>query len=149
MESGIAIGLSIAALVVSMISPLFEYWWNQRLRHKNIEAEYFISLFGDIIYQDLPKAREYIHYDGKIITGTEELENVLRQIRYKSIFYKQNNPKFYESIVKQVQEFEDYVVTTKEIKDNDRFVGYHKKVDEYIVNLCNSLFECYQGKKKH
>lgn len=146
MESGIAIGISIAALIVAVISPLFEYWWNQRLRRKNIESEYFISLFGDIIYQDLPKAREYIHYDGHEITGTDEIEKVLRQIRYKSIFYKQNNPDFYNHIVKQVQDFEDYLVMTKEIKDNDRFIVYHKKVDEYIANLCDSIFKCYQGR---
>ena len=99
-----------------------------------------------IIYQDLPKAREYIHYDGHEITGTDEIEKVLRQIRYKSIFYKQNNPDFYNHIVKQVQDFEDYLVMTKEIKDNDRFIVYHKKVDEYIANLCDSIFKCYQGR---
>lgn len=63
------------------------------------------------------------------------------------IYYKQSNPSFYSELILQVQEFEDFLVSTQTVADNDKFISYHNKVGEYIADICKSLYECYQGKK--
>lgn len=138
MESAIAIGISIGALVVSMISPLFEYCWNKRLNKKNIESECFKEIFGDIIFQELPRAREYIHFDDKTVTGTEPLEDVLRMLRRRAVFYKNRDHSFYENFIKAVQTLEDYIVVPGDLSA-EKFAEYYNRVDQLIEGIFNSV----------
>ena len=82
-----AIIISILALIVSIFSPVIEYLLNKRLNEYNLTSEYFRSIYGNIIYEDIPKYREYVHFDGEKITGTDELISTLKTLRIKSIIF--------------------------------------------------------------
>ncbi len=147
MESGIAIGVSITALVVSIISPIFEYWWNKKLNERNLASEYFKNLFGDVVLIELPKAREFLHFDGVIISGTEELEKVLRLLRQKLIYFKKSNPEFYSGLLKEIQNFENHLVSNSGPADASSFAQFYNKADEYIEKIHVYINNMYLGKK--
>lgn len=147
MESGVAIGISLAALFVSVVSPIFEYVWNKKINEQNLSSEYFREIFGDIIYIDLPKAIEYIHFDGQEVSGTEELENVLRELRHRMIYFKKNRPDFYKKLINEIQELENYVVTQSGKKDSSSFAAFYNGVDTYIERIYSYINDGYLGKK--
>lgn len=147
MESGIAIGISICALVVSIISPFFEYAWNKKINEKNLASEYFKEIFGDVIYIELPRAREYIHFDGNVISGTEELEKVMRKLRQKLIYYKKSDPNFYDGLLTVIQNFENHLVVQAVKVDSGSFAEFYNKVDDYIEQIYTYINSMYLGKK--
>ena len=147
MESGVAIGISIAALAVSIISPVFEYFWNKKMNERNLASEYFKELFAPIIYEGLPKAREYIHFSGQEITGVEELEKVLRTIRQKLIYFKKSKPEFYKELLEVIQECENYIITKSGKADSTAFIEFHNNIDEYVEKIYLYINNMYMGKK--
>lgn len=147
MEAGIALGISIAALVISIIVPIFEYMWNKKINERNLSSEYFKALFSDIIYVDLPKAREFIHFNGELITGTEKLEEVMRLLRQKLIYFKKSNPEFYKGLIEEIQHFENHLVTQSGKADSSAFATFYDKVDEYIEKIYIYINNMYLGKK--
>lgn len=147
MENGISIGISVCALIISIISPIFEYAWSSKINQKNLYSEYFKEMFNDIIYVNLPKAREYIHFDGQNITGTEDLEKVMRLLRQKIIYFKHSNPDFYSGLLSEIQDFENFLVTKSGKADSGSFATFHNKVDEHIENIYIYMNNMYLGKK--
>lgn len=147
MQEGISLGISICAIIISVASPVFEFFWNKRMNERNLTAEYFKELFGDMIYIDLPKAREFLHFNGKEISGTEELEKVMRSLRQKLIYFKKNNEGFYNQMLKVIQEFENHLVTKSGKADNGAFIEFHNKVDEYVEKIYLYINDMYMGKK--
>ncbi len=142
----IAIGISIAALVVSIISPIFEFFWNRKMNTQNLSSEYFMNIYGELIFNDLPIAREYIHFDGSKITGTDRMITALRTMRQRSIYFKRTQPLFYEKIIQEIQALEDYLVNTNAVADNDKFVAFHNKVDEHLETILACISDTYLGK---
>lgn len=147
MESGVAIGISLAALLVSVVSPIFEYVWNKKINEQNLSSEYFREVFGDVIYIDLPKAIEYIHFDGQVVTGTEHLENVLRELRHRMIYFKKNRPDFYKRLIDEIQELENYVVMQSGKKDSSSFASFYNEIDAHIEKIYSYINDGYLGKK--
>lgn len=147
MEAGIALGISIGALVISIIVPIFEYLWNRKMNERNLSSEYFKALFSDIIYVELPKAREYIHFNGQEITGTDSLENVMRLLRQKMIYFKKSNPDFYNSLIQEIQNFENLLITKSGKADSGAFASFYNEVDEYIEKIYTYINKMYLGKR--
>ena len=54
----IALVISICAFIVSVLVPIFEFLWNNKMNKHNLEAEYFREMYGEIMYQKIPKALE-------------------------------------------------------------------------------------------
>lgn len=147
MEAGIALGISICALIISIIVPIFEYLWNKKMNERNLSSEYFKALFSDIIYVELPKAREYVHFNGEIITGTDKLEEVMRLLRQKLIYFKKSNPDFYNCLIEEIQNFENHLVTKSGKADNSAFASFYNEVDEKIEKIYTYINSMYLGRK--
>ena len=80
--------LSIIAIVISVIAMCSEFFGSQRISRINLEAHFFEEIYNDYLLDKLPSARNKVTYNNNIVTGTEELVDVLNEIRRKSIFFK-------------------------------------------------------------
>lgn len=132
---GIAIGISIAALFVSILAPLFEYWWNKRLNKHNLTAEYFMKVYGEILYKDLPIAHEYIHFSNDLLSGTDKMLEVLRNIRQRSIYFKTVDSEYYKKLLLLVQGLEDFIVNTSEHMTTTQFNEFYNGVDARLEEI--------------
>lgn len=146
-ETAVAIGLSVAALIISIVVPIFEFFWTRKMNDKNLAAEYFKKLFEEIIFIELPKAREYIHFDGENITGTEKLEDVMRLLRQKLIYFKKSNVDFYNGLLHEIQEFENLLVNQSGKSNSGLFAEFHNAVDDHIERIYTYINNVYLGKK--
>lgn len=133
--NGIAIGLSVAAIIVSILSPLFEYWWNNRLNRVNTATQYFEKIYGKYLFEDLPLAREYIHYDGNKVTGTDKMIDVLRNMRVKSKYYEYVDAKFYKEFKGELQSLEDSLVMINDNVSDRAYQEFYNKLDNNISRI--------------
>jgi len=130
-----AIIISILALLVAIVTPIFEKICDKNINDQSLEAEYFRELYGNILYQESPKALSMIHFDGQKVTGTDEMIEVLRSIRLQSVFFKFSNPDFYNELINTTQQIEDLIIQMPENMTDMDFNYKYQKIIELFSNL--------------
>lgn len=143
----IALVVAICAFIVSVAVPIFEFFWNRKLSRHNLQAEYFREVFGEILYQDIPMALSFIHYNGEVVTGTEKMIEVLRKIRTRSIYFKFAEPDFYVRLKTFGQDLEDYLVQSPDDMSTGEFAVFYREVNEKIEMIYKCMSDGYIGKK--
>ncbi len=142
----VALVISICAFLVSIVVPIFEFLWNQKMNRHNLEAEYFKDTYGEILYNNIPKAIQYIHYDGKKVSGTDNIIDVLRDIRVRSVYFKVADETFYKRIKGAVQDLEDFIITTDENMSSAQFASFYGAINEKIEIIYKNMSDKYIGK---
>lgn len=142
-ESTIAILISLVALLVSIFTPAFEYWWNKKMNKANLSADYYLNLYGKHLFDDMPKAREFLHFSDNELSGVDKLIEVLREIRTKSLYFKKRNNSFYKKLCENLQNFEDYLVSNEGKMSQDKFIDFSGKVNTYMCDISDLIFENY------
>lgn len=141
----ITLGISLAAILTSIVTPIFEYWWNKKLNRQNLAAEYFMQVYEKFLFEEIPKAKSYIHYSNKEINGVDEMLDVLREMRQKSLYYKSSDNEFYKNLLTEIQKLEDYLVITYRDIDDEMYIKFYNKVDSYIdaiyKRICDKCFK--------
>ena len=95
----------------------------------------------------LPEARRVILYSNHIISDTDDLIDVLNDIRHSSLFYKYKDKSFYDKLCKELQNLEDRLVknTGNSIED-EYYADFTKAVNKDIENIYNIIMDKYIGK---
>lgn len=143
----IALVISICAFIVSVLVPIFEFLWNNKMNKHNLEAEYFREMYGEIMYQKIPKAIEYFHFDGKKIYGTDNMLDVLREIRTRSLYFKVTDKLFFDELKRTVQDLEDYIVQTPDEMTTVQFATFYATVNQKIEVIYARMSNKYIGNK--
>ena len=143
----IALVISICAFLVSIVVPVFEFIWNQSLNRHNLEAEYFREIYGEILYQKIPGAIQFISYDGKEVSGTEKMIDVLREIRVKSLYFKVTDKNFFDTLKNTVQNLEDYIVKADDKMTTAQFTAFYDEIGKKTDQIYNLMGNKYIGKK--
>lgn len=143
----IALVVAICAFIVSVAVPIFEFFWNRKLNRHNLQAEYFREIFGQLLYEDVPIAMNYIHFDGQAISGTDNILDVLRKIRSRSIYFKYADNEFYLKLIEEVQSLENYIVQTPDAMSAPEFADFYKNIHEKIENIYKYMSDEYIGNK--
>lgn len=115
--------LSILAIIISVFSVFFEYYWSQRINRTNLEADFFKDIYGDYLMKKIPAARTVFHYSNHILSDTDDLIEVLNDIRRSSLFYKYKDKKFYKKLCTLLQGLEDKLVQNTGITLDDEYYG--------------------------
>lgn len=144
----IAIVISICAFIVSVFVPIFEFLWNQKMNKHNLEAEYFRDMYGEIMYQKIPTALEYFHFDGNKISGTDSMLDVLREIRVRSLYFKVADETFFNKLKSAVQDLEDYIVKTPDEMTTQQFTTFYAIVTQKIDVIYMSMSNKYIGENQ-
>lgn len=143
----VALVISICAFIVSVVVPIFEFIWNKKMNKLNLEAEYFRDIYGEIMYQKIPRALNYFHFDGSKLSGTDDMINVLREIRMRSIYFQVIDKDFYDSLKESVQDLEDYIIKTPDEMSATDFAGFVAKANEMVQVIYEKLSNKYIGHK--
>ncbi|MEI3294302.1 MAG: hypothetical protein V8R99_00565 [Eubacterium ventriosum] len=143
--------LSIIAIVISVIAMCSEFFGSQRISRINLEAHFFEEIYNDYLLDKLPSARNKVTYNNNIVTGTEELIDVLNEIRRKSIFFKYRDIKFYNNICTHLQSFEDELVKKSDMHlEDEHYCRFTQYVNDSMEEIYDIIITKYTGKlKKH
>lgn len=140
--------LSILAILISICAIFFEYFWNQKINKTNLEADFFRNIYGDFLMNKISKARNIIHYNNQKISDTQDLIDVLNDIRHSSLFYKYKDKSFYNLLCERLRTLEDKLVSkTDKILDNDDYSDFIQETNSDIETIYNIIMNKYIGKK--
>ena len=78
--------LSLIAIIISVCCVVFEYFGSKRINKISLEADLYRDLYRDYLLKRIPEARNVIHYNNNIVSDTNDLIDVLNDIRRDSIF---------------------------------------------------------------
>lgn len=139
--------LSILAIVISVSCAIFEYFWNQKINKTNLEADFFKEIYGDYLMTKIPKARQYIHYNDGNVSDTDDLIEVINNMRHSSLFYKYKDNEYYKLLCKQLQHLEDILVSKTGSLSDDDYVEFVQEVNADIESIYKIIMKKYIGKK--
>lgn len=143
----IALVVAICAFLVSIATPIFEFVWNNKLNKHNLKAEYFRTVYGEILYQEIPMALNFIHYDGNEVSGTEKLCEALRNIRIRSVYFKVTDKEFFDKLKSAVQDLEDYVVQSATKMTASEFATFYGVISNKVEAVYKYMSDLYIGNK--
>lgn len=143
----IALVVAICAFLVSIAAPIFEFIWNNKMNRHNLKAEYFRNIYGEILYQEVPMALNYIHYNGNEVSGTDKLCDVLRNIRNRSVYFKVVDETFFNKLKSALQDLEDYLIQSPEKMSSSEFATFYAVINSKIEIIYKYMSDTYIGKK--
>lgn len=139
--------LSIIAIIISLFAIGLELLNNQRLNRVNLEAKFFEQIYNDFLLFDFPNARNKMTYNNNVVGNTDEMENLLNEIRKKSIFFKFRDRKYYNHLCERLQKFEDELVSKGDkTLSYDEFYDFQKYVNDSIEEIYDIIVSKYTGK---
>lgn len=142
--------LSVLAIIISIGSVIFEYFWNQKINRTNLEADFFKDIYGEYLMKKIPEARNVIHYNNQIVSDTEDLINILNDIRQSSLFYKYKDKEYYKLLCEKLQGLEDKLVQKTGKMLDDDYAEFIQEINADIEGIYDVIMKKYIGKKiKH
>lgn len=147
MNLNIELVLSIVAIIISLAAIAFEFFGNQRINRVNLRSTYYVEIYNNFLVTKIPEARNKLIYNNNRISNTDELIDVLNDMRRKSLFFKYQDEKFYKKICDLLQSLEDKLVTDgDESLDSDEYCSFTKEVKESIDKIYKMIFDRYTGR---
>lgn len=138
--------LSVIAIIISIGSIFFEYFWNQKINRTNLEADFFKDIYGVYLMKKIPEARRIIHYNNNNISDTDDLIRVLNEIRQDSLFYKYKDKDYYKLLCKNLQGLEDKLVEKTGRMSDDDYAEFIQEINTDIENIYDIIMRKYVGK---
>lgn len=111
--------LDIIAIIISILSLLFTiaiFILNdhraKQLNRINLAAEFFNSVFKEILISHIPQKREMLKWDKGRLVDYEMLCEAITSLSEKSRYYFYSKSKYYEELKKCIQDTEDCICGT-------------------------------------
>lgn len=139
--------LAVLAIIISIVSVIFEYFWNQKINKTNLEADFFKDIYGEYLMKSIPEARNVIHYNNQIVSQTDDLISVLNDIRRSSLFFKYNDKKYYQTLCQKLQQLEDKLVKKSGKMTDDDYAEFIQDINTDIEEIYSIIMKKYVGKK--
>ena len=113
----------------------------------NSSQRNYEEIYNNFLVTKIPEARNKLIYNNNRISNTDELIDVLNDMRRKSLFFKYQDEKFYKKICDLLQSLEDKLVTDgDESLDSDEYCSFTKEVKESIDKIYKTIFDRYTGR---
>ena len=97
--------------------------------------------------EKIPKARRRLHFELNKLIGIEQLIDVIKEMRERSLYFYYRDFNFYEGLQKRLQTTEDYLmekVNEGIITDNRQEI-FFKQVNTYIESIYGWIAEAHFG----
>lgn len=145
-ENNLGLVLSLIAIIVSVGTAIFQFFWSKKFNQTNLQADLIKEIYWNYLIHDVPSARLMMHYNDEILNGADELRKTLNLIRRDSLFFKYNDKKFYNKLKKQLQDLEDELVVHDETRmTHDEFSSFNTKLNNSIEEIYNTIMNKYLG----
>lgn len=143
----LSLKLSIASLIISICTVVFEYFYNKRINSINIDATYFNEIYKDYLINIIPESRVKISLTGSgRISGVDDFLDVLREMRKKSLFFKYKDDIFYKELIAKIQGLEDELVMVEDELENSTYNQFVVRIDYKIDSIYKFILDTMQGK---
>ncbi len=139
--------LSIVAIFISIIIPLFQHFWNKKMHSDDLEAEFYKDIFKEYLIKRIPEARIRIHYNNNKLDGTNRLIDVLNNLRRDILFFRFNDRTYYDELCKLLQKLEDKLVNRTGNMNDSEYIKFYEEVDKDIHSIYEVIMKKYAGKK--
>lgn len=139
--------LAIIAIVVSIISVVVQCFFSQKNNRTNLEADFFKDIYGDYLMKTIPEARQVIHYSNNMVTDTDDLSEVLNDIRQSSLFFKYKDKTYYQLLCNKLQLLEDKLVKKTGYMKDDDYADFILEINKDIEEIYDIIMKKYIGKK--
>lgn len=139
--------LSIIAIIISIIVPLFEYLINKHTNFTNLMSMFYAETYKEYLMILIPESRKKIGFIDDKINDTENLEIVLQGLRTKSTFFSYQNKRFFNNLNKKINSIDDLLV--QHSGRNVDYITYNKFItmlDKRISKLYKYINNKYVGK---
>lgn len=139
--------LSVIAIVIAILSAVYQWRNDMKLNTINLEAEYFKKIYEEHLLYKLPQARKYIFFQGNRLKDYEKLMDELNEIRNASLYFLYSDKKFYDELKLVLQDLEDYLGNcgNQEITDGNQEIVL-KEIQEKIQEIYSTIIRKYHGK---
>lgn len=133
--------ISIIISVIAILVSIYSIKSNIKINKINIQRSYFDEIYKEYLIKKLPKARSDIRVIENKITGTINMCNVIKDIKFDSLYYKYHDKKFYEKINAMCQNLLDYIVYC----DNKVYNDFEQdEIFQDIKNINLKIEELYE-----
>jgi hypothetical protein len=139
--------LSFVAVIISLGVPLFEYMYNKNINKINLLSEYYKDIYNEFLVKKIPQARQFIHYNGVELSGTDSMLEILRELRENSIYFKYNDNEFYKRLLSVVQKVEDKLVVQTGEMTNEEHANFYSSFETDLGHVYECISNRYMGKK--
>ena len=106
----IALGISVLAIIVSVVTAVSQWKSSKRINDINLAAELSKEIFRDYLINKIPNAINQIYFPNNTLSGIEELQKVLNDLRKSMQFFLHIDKPFYEDLKEKCQGLETYLV---------------------------------------
>lgn len=108
-----ALIISILSIIVSTILFSVEMSANKKINDINLESELFKDIVKDFLTNKFPQSISNIHFQDTCLSGIDDLQQSLIEMRKSFKFYMYSDITFYNDLKSKLQELEDYVVSNE------------------------------------
>lgn len=140
---GVSDVLSILAIIVSIASAMFQWYFDKRMNKINLESEYFSSLYLEHLLHKLPMARNRLNFSNNRLIDFDALVDELNLIRRDSLYFKYVDTDFYSRAKFKLQSLEDYLINLSEKKLNS---NEQKEAFKQIEVMLESIYKIFSDK---
>ena len=139
--------VSIIAVVISIIAIGFELFGAQRINIINLKSSFYSKIYDDYLMYKIPSARNKILYNDNCVSQTDDLIDLLNEMRRNSLFFKYSDKKFYNGLVEKLQKLENELVTKCDKKlEHDEFCKFNESLNNQLDDIYEYILVEYTGK---
>lgn len=136
--------ISCVALIISFITPIFNYFMNRRVNDITLESQHLKDIYVEFLTQRIPEARRDIIYTDTYFQGSYPLQKVLLELLKALSFYKYIDNDFYMDVKIAIQKLEDYIVLNEsEIFRNSEIP--RKEIEKDLSDIYNIINTKYKN----
>ena len=145
--------ITLASAVIAVISMLvtvviFRLNYNQakRISEITLKSNYYTKIFDAYLIEKIPAARKYIRFQNDRLVDTNELVNVLTDMRRDALYFKYSNKSFYNKLKEITQKIEDYIMNcgNRNLEPEEQ-AGVFLEIHKMISELYSVIDEAHMG----
>ena len=140
--------LAIISAVISAISVVISvlaFIRTRKLNNINLRAEMVRGAYTELLLINIPKSREYIHYNGEKITGVDKLLDNISNVRRRSLYFKGFYEAFYKNLTGLCQTMEEKLNDIDRRYTTNEFQEYLNSIDADLEKLYDLIGKIYEG----
>lgn len=139
--------IAIFAFICSVIAVIINYNQNQKLSSLKMQSRYYEKIFDTYLIKDIPKSRNYMRYINGKLVDANKLIDTLDRMKKASLFFKYNNERFYDELIKAIDELGDILTNYSNTTEHDQDKQYNNinKVKEKVTKIYQIIYKYSNG----
>lgn len=139
-------GISLFAIVLSLCALKQTSKYNT----VNLESNYLDEIYKPYILTLLPEAQNKIGIVNQRIVGTDDLIDIVNNMRKSSIYYKYQDDGFYNELKDKLENIENLLVESGNMSYSDKsFTEFTSNLHKLIKEIYYMIHQKYIGKKSY